>query len=378
VHTAPGLLEPSVRVFLELGDHLGSSSVVLDRATGELVQRSTAYAYGAPESQYRPGRWKEFREDYRFTGKEDDIEVGLIYFGARYLHPLLNRWISPDPLAVHAPGKADLNLYAYVHGRVLVAVDPVGLESSQGASGGDPPPPDPPQKGVIVLAEVQVYGRVAPTEPKPAPGTHGTEGTSGTSDVQQPRGGGAIPNPVRAAARAWNGVFENARPIQPGVGDRIGPEGGKLIVELGLGLAIQRVLRGAGRALESQEATNTQSASKATSAARAGPGAAKALPPRRQQYVEAVQGLAGKVPGMREAGMSSEQIARALHAERNALKVQFRGMSPAEEVARFEARNLQKYGDKLGPSIEQLVERGKTWEQIIESATRPGGKDLGF
>jgi RHS repeat-associated protein len=117
----------STGVYLELGDHLGSTSVVLDRATGELVQRDTAYAYGAVESSYRSEKFEEFREDYRFTGKEDDVEVGLIYFGKRYYAPLLGRWISPDPLAVHAPGQADLNLYAYVHGKVLVAVDPVGL-----------------------------------------------------------------------------------------------------------------------------------------------------------------------------------------------------------------------------------------------------------
>jgi len=117
------------RIFLELGDHLGSTSVVLDRTTGELVERSAAYAYGGAESHYRPERWDAFREDYRFTGKEDDIEVGLIYFGARYLNPQLGRWISADPLAVHAPGEddADLNLYAYVSGRALVDVDPVGL-----------------------------------------------------------------------------------------------------------------------------------------------------------------------------------------------------------------------------------------------------------
>ena len=120
--------ETGSRIYLELGDHLGSTSVVMDRATGELVERSTAYAYGAAESNYRPGEWHQFREDYRFTGKEDDIEVGLIYFGARYLNPQLGRWISADPLAVHAPGEADLNLYAYVHGRVLSAVDPVGLD----------------------------------------------------------------------------------------------------------------------------------------------------------------------------------------------------------------------------------------------------------
>ena len=121
----------ATHVFLELGDHLGSTSVVLDHASGELVQRSTAYAYGEVESSLRPSKWDGFREDYRFTGKEDDVEVGLIYFGKRYLNPLLQRWISPDPLAIHAPGQADLNLYAYVHGKVLVAVDPVGLADSK-------------------------------------------------------------------------------------------------------------------------------------------------------------------------------------------------------------------------------------------------------
>jgi len=70
----------------------------------------------------------------RFTGKEeeDDVEIGLQYFGKRYLSPYLGRWISPDPLAVHAPGKADLNLYAYVSGRVLQNVDPLGLDPTDG------------------------------------------------------------------------------------------------------------------------------------------------------------------------------------------------------------------------------------------------------
>jgi hypothetical protein len=95
-------------------------------------------------------------------------------------------------------------------------------------------------------------------------------------------------------------------------------------------------------------------------------------------YVEAVQGLGERAAAMRRAGASPEEIARALHAERNALKAQFRGMSPADAVKRFEQRNTEKYGEPLGPTIEQLRSSGKTWEQIIESSTRPGGKDLGF
>ncbi len=117
-------------VFLELGDHLGSTAAVLDLATSELAERTTYLAYGATDSDYRPERWGAFREDYRFTGKEEDREVGLVYFGKRFLSPALGRWMSADPLAVHVPGRADANLYAYVSGAVLQAVDPVGLEDS--------------------------------------------------------------------------------------------------------------------------------------------------------------------------------------------------------------------------------------------------------
>ena len=62
----------------------------------------------------------------RFTGKEEDVEVGLTYFGKRFLSTNLNRWVSPDPLTIHGLG-ADLNVYAYVSGAVLKSVDPLGL-----------------------------------------------------------------------------------------------------------------------------------------------------------------------------------------------------------------------------------------------------------
>ena len=114
-------------VFFELGDHLGSTSVVLDQETGELVERATFQAYGAPETDYRPERWEAFREDYRFTGKEEDVEVGLQYFGKRFLAPRLGRWTSADPLLVHSATMVG-NAYAYVRGQVLRAVDVLGLD----------------------------------------------------------------------------------------------------------------------------------------------------------------------------------------------------------------------------------------------------------
>jgi RHS repeat-associated protein len=112
-------------VFLELSDNVGSTTIVIDKATGELVERRSHHSYGSIDSDYRPGRWAHFREPLDFGGKENDIEVGLGYFGARYYSPFLKTWISPDPVTIHELG-SDLNPYAYVHGSPVMAVDPDG------------------------------------------------------------------------------------------------------------------------------------------------------------------------------------------------------------------------------------------------------------
>src|SRR6185503_17899586 len=139
--------------------------LIIDHASGELVEARTYQPYGATESDYRPDRWKGFREDYGFTGKEEDVEVGLQYFGKRYLSPYLGRWISADPLAVHAPGKADLNLYAYVRGAVLKATDPLGLVDDFGhqtaprppATASGPETPPAPEKPPTTALQLTSY-----------------------------------------------------------------------------------------------------------------------------------------------------------------------------------------------------------------------------
>lgn len=123
----PGAMSGSQRVFLEFADHLGSTAMVIDRATSEVVEAMTHYAYGGSESDYRPERWAHFREAYRFGGKEEDQEVGLAYFGKRYLVTGLGRWASPDPVTIHQL-RGDPNPYAYVAGRPVVSVDPNGAE----------------------------------------------------------------------------------------------------------------------------------------------------------------------------------------------------------------------------------------------------------
>lgn len=99
----------------------------------------------------------------------------------------------------------------------------------------------------------------------------------------------------------------------------------------------------------------------------------------RAEYTLRVQALAGRVEQMRAAGKGAEEIARTVHAERRALGVVYKEMTDPVGRAIVYARNLKKYGDKLGPTIEWLrTTGGKTWDDIIEGASRVGGGDLGL
>ncbi len=118
--------------FLKFGNHLGSTTVVTDFDTGALVEWSTQYAYGADESHWKSADDKynddqgnfTSGEPYGFTGKEEDEEVGLHYFGARYYSAYLGRWLSPDPPVVHGGGVT--NLYNYGGNSPYIYVDPDG------------------------------------------------------------------------------------------------------------------------------------------------------------------------------------------------------------------------------------------------------------
>jgi len=100
-----------------------------DLVSGALVETSTYYPNGARESYRAPDGGEVGPEPAGFTGKEGDEEVGLTYFGERYLVPRIGRWASPDPLWVHAKGGGEaLNAFHYVSGNLLQGRDPLGLE----------------------------------------------------------------------------------------------------------------------------------------------------------------------------------------------------------------------------------------------------------
>lgn len=107
-----------------LGDHLGSSHIVLD-STAALVSREEYTPYG--ETAFGGHSHKR----YRYSAKECDHESALYYFGHRYYAPWLTRWISPDPA-----GSVDgVNLFQALRGNPVTLADPSGTQT------------DPPDNG---------------------------------------------------------------------------------------------------------------------------------------------------------------------------------------------------------------------------------------
>jgi hypothetical protein len=106
--------------------------------------------------------------------------------------------------------------------------------------------------------------------------------------------------------------------------------------------------------------------------------APEVLPPLREAYIREVEALKATAEQMRAAGKTPEEIARTLHQMRRNIGIKYKELTPPEMLEQIYQRNLEKYGDKLGPTIDYFRSRGKTWEEIIESACRTGGADLGL
>lgn len=113
-------------VQFHLGDHLGSSNVVVDE-NGDSTNREEFTPYG--ETSF--GSFA--RKRYRFTGMERDEESGLSYHGARYYAPWLGGWVSADPIGIGG----GINLYVYCRGSPVTTRD-IGGTSPEN----DPAPPD--------------------------------------------------------------------------------------------------------------------------------------------------------------------------------------------------------------------------------------------
>jgi hypothetical protein len=101
-------------------------------------------------------------------------------------------------------------------------------------------------------------------------------------------------------------------------------------------------------------------------------------PELREKYIQEVKALKLVDAEMKAKGFSEEQRAIELHRMRRNLGIEYKNRTPDSKLNEIYQRNLMKYGDKYGPSIDFLREQNKTWSDIIKGAYTPGGKDLNF
>jgi hypothetical protein len=106
--------------------------------------------------------------------------------------------------------------------------------------------------------------------------------------------------------------------------------------------------------------------------------------PLRQEYEAKVAELARYQQGLTDHSIrdkaianmanlpgSEKALAEAANNARRQLGVEYKNLTPEPLRDYIYEVNLKRYGDPLGPNVDLLVQRGKTYSQIVESAARP-------
>ena len=113
----------ATRYFL-LSDHLGSTTVTAN-SSGAFYAELRFKAWG--ETRYSSGTTPT---TLRYTGQRQETSLGgadgLYYYGARWIDPVLGRWIQPDSLIPDPGNPLDWDRFSYVRNNPVRNVDPSG------------------------------------------------------------------------------------------------------------------------------------------------------------------------------------------------------------------------------------------------------------
>lgn len=302
------------------------------------------------------------RQPWRLAGQYHDEETGLHYNLARYYSPFLRAFLSLDPQWL----KFEATNYSYAandpynrvdrNGKLPVLLVAVGVGAVVGAVVGAITTEGPWYRGALhgaIVGGAGSLGLALGAASSPIVALGGLVGFTGWGEVGASildnvldKRDICIPCALKAGvnAAAWAAVLGTAGAV---IGKVIAPVAKRLLPRLAK--SIPDVI-------------------------------SKRLPkpPLRLAYEFEVKLLKRTANKMKKSGHSSEEIARKLHAERRALGVKYKDATPTELREEIYKRNLEKYGDELGPTIEYLRGKGKSWDEIIEKACTPGGEDLKF
>ncbi|MCB8944224.1 MAG: hypothetical protein H6658_10760 [Ardenticatenaceae bacterium] len=120
-------------LFFYLSDHLGSMSILLDSSNNGVRNNSRTYYY--PFGGYRGTAPSQGITDRDFTGQRENMELGLLYYQARYYLPGVGRFLSADTVVPDPANPQAFNRYSYVNNRPIVWNDPTGHSYAEGYGG---------------------------------------------------------------------------------------------------------------------------------------------------------------------------------------------------------------------------------------------------
>jgi len=115
----PSYMVKNGQTYRIVSDHLGSPRLVVNSATGEIVQRMDYDEFGNVTQDSNPGF-----QPFGFAGGIYDQHTQLVRFGARDYDPQTGKWTAKDPIGFAG---RDSNLYAYVGEDPINGIDPLGL-----------------------------------------------------------------------------------------------------------------------------------------------------------------------------------------------------------------------------------------------------------
>ena len=87
----------------------------------------------------------------------------------------------------------------------------------------------------------------------------------------------------------------------------------------------------------------------------------------RLTYHQSLQSMYDMLLDMKAEGKSTEEIARAVSAERNVIRIASYDGDP-DGLATMKARNLEQYGHEDGPTPDEMYEKYGSWDAVIEKA----------
>jgi RHS repeat-associated protein len=114
----PSYMTKNGATYRLISDHLGSPRLVVDVASGAILQRIDYDEFGNVEADTNPGF-----QPFGFAGGLYDPDTKLVRFGARDYDPSTGRWTAKDPLLFRGN---QTNLYNYALGDPVNYVDTTG------------------------------------------------------------------------------------------------------------------------------------------------------------------------------------------------------------------------------------------------------------